>query len=124
MTPEDLLNTLEDLGDEEFSKFKWFLQQPDSLQGFLSIRKRDLETADRLKTVDLMVQTYRLPGAVEVIRKILEKINRNDLVQSLSDSSSGPEGQSHKRKTGCGSSLTNELNTATVFIKCSFCQFD
>ncbi|XP_050926884.1 NLR family CARD domain-containing protein 3 isoform X2 [Lates calcarifer] len=91
MTPEDLLNTLEDLGDEEFSKFKWFLQQPDSLQGFLSIRKRDLETADRLKTVDLMVQTYRLPGAVEVTRKILEKINRNDLVQSLSDSSSGPE---------------------------------
>ncbi|XP_050926891.1 NLR family CARD domain-containing protein 3 isoform X2 [Lates calcarifer] len=91
MTPEDLLNTLEDLGDEEFSKFKWFLQQPDSLQGFLSIRKRDLETADRLKTVDLMVQTYRLPGAVEVTRKLLEKINRNDLVQSLSDSSSGPE---------------------------------
>uniref|UniRef100_A0A4W6E340 Pyrin domain-containing protein n=1 Tax=Lates calcarifer TaxID=8187 RepID=A0A4W6E340_LATCA len=87
MTPEDLLNTLEDLGDEEFSKFKWFLQQPDSLQGFLSIRKRDLETADRLKTVDLMVQTYRLPGAVEVTRKLLEKINRNDLVQSLSDRS-------------------------------------
>ncbi|XP_044199802.1 NLR family CARD domain-containing protein 3-like [Thunnus albacares] len=38
-----------------------------------------------------MVQTYQLPGAVEVTKKLLQKINRNDLLQSLSDSSSGPE---------------------------------
>uniref|UniRef100_A0A4W6E4Z1 Pyrin domain-containing protein n=1 Tax=Lates calcarifer TaxID=8187 RepID=A0A4W6E4Z1_LATCA len=84
MTPEDLLNTLEDLGDEEFSKFKWFLQQPDSLQGFLSIRKRDLETADRLKTVDLMVQTYRLPGAVETTL-FLQLLSFISLRGSISD---------------------------------------
>ncbi|XP_026148659.1 protein NLRC3-like [Mastacembelus armatus] len=39
-----------------------------------------------------MVQRYGLDGAVEVTKKVLEKIPRNDLVQSLSDISSGPEG--------------------------------
>ncbi|KAM4583607.1 NLR family CARD domain-containing protein 3-like isoform 4-T7 [Odontesthes bonariensis] len=91
MTPEDILNTLEDLGDEEFCKFKWFLQQADSLGGLPAIKKYRLETANRSDTVDLMVQTYRLPGAVEVTRKVLERINRNDLLQSLSAISSGAE---------------------------------
>uniref|UniRef100_A0A7N8Y6U4 Pyrin domain-containing protein n=1 Tax=Mastacembelus armatus TaxID=205130 RepID=A0A7N8Y6U4_9TELE len=83
MTPEELLNTLEDLGDEEFTKFKWFLQQPDSLRGFPGMKKGRVQTTTRWDTVTLMVQTYRLPGALEVTRKVLEKINRNDLVQSL-----------------------------------------
>lgn len=96
MTSEDLLNTLEDLGEEEFNKFKWFLQQPDSLRDFPAVKKGRLQTANLWDTVDAMVQTYRLPGAVEVTKKVLEKINRNDLVQSLSESRSGPEGQSHK----------------------------
>ncbi|KAM4583612.1 NLR family CARD domain-containing protein 3-like isoform 3-T5 [Odontesthes bonariensis] len=91
MTPEDILNTLEDLGDEEFCKFKWFLQQADSLGGLPAVKKSRLETANRSDTVDLMVQTYRLPGAVEVTRKVLERINRNDLLQSLSAISSGAE---------------------------------
>ncbi|XP_067353071.1 NLR family CARD domain-containing protein 3-like [Channa argus] len=91
LTAEELLNTLEDLGDEEFNKFKWFLQQPDILQGFPTIKKGRLQTTTRWDTVDLMVQTYRLPVAVEVTRKILERINRNDLVQSLCDSSSRPQ---------------------------------
>ncbi|XP_026179749.1 NACHT, LRR and PYD domains-containing protein 3-like isoform X1 [Mastacembelus armatus] len=91
MTPEELLNTLEDLGDEEFTKFKWFLQQPDSLRGFPGMKKGRVQTTTRWDTVTLMVQTYRLPGALEVTRKVLEKINRNDLVQSLTASSSGPK---------------------------------
>ncbi|XP_041838842.1 NACHT, LRR and PYD domains-containing protein 12-like [Melanotaenia boesemani] len=88
MTPEDLLNTLDDLGEDDFIKFKWFLQQADSLHGRPTIKKSQLEMANRWDTVDLMVQTYRLPGAVEVTRKVLERINRNDLLQSLSASSS------------------------------------
>uniref|UniRef100_A0A3B4YAX5 Pyrin domain-containing protein n=1 Tax=Seriola lalandi dorsalis TaxID=1841481 RepID=A0A3B4YAX5_SERLL len=85
MGKEDLLNTLEDLGHEEFNKFKWFLQQPDITPGFPTIKKKQLQTTNTWETVDLMVQTYTLPGAVEVTRKVLEKLNRNDLVQSLSE---------------------------------------
>ncbi|XP_067353064.1 sodium/calcium exchanger 1-like isoform X3 [Channa argus] len=60
-----------------------------------------------------MVQTYRLPVAVEVTRKVLERINRNDLVQSLSDSSSRPQGLRRSTITmgqsGISSLFTNQL---------------
>uniref|UniRef100_UPI003AAF3A4F NACHT, LRR and PYD domains-containing protein 3-like n=1 Tax=Centroberyx gerrardi TaxID=166262 RepID=UPI003AAF3A4F len=88
---EKLLKTLEDLGDEELKKFQWFLQQDDILEGFPAIKKSRLENADRLDTVDQMVQTYN-QHSLEVTKKVLMKINRNDLEQSLSNSSSGPEG--------------------------------
>uniref|UniRef100_UPI003AACEB4B protein NLRC3-like n=1 Tax=Centroberyx gerrardi TaxID=166262 RepID=UPI003AACEB4B len=87
---ELLLGTLEDLGDEEFKKFKWFLQQDDILEGFPAIPKSRLEKTDRLDTVDQMVQTYS-EYTLEVTKEVLMKINKNDLVQSLSNTSSAPE---------------------------------
>ncbi|KAF1381141.1 hypothetical protein PFLUV_G00171450 [Perca fluviatilis] len=92
MTAEDLFNTLEDLGEDEFKKFKWHLHQPNILEGYQSIKVATLEkNAERHDTVDVMVETYTLHGALKVTKKVLEKINRNDLVQSLPDTSSGPE---------------------------------
>ncbi|XP_031167175.1 E3 ubiquitin-protein ligase TRIM21-like isoform X5 [Sander lucioperca] len=91
MTAVDLFNTLEDLKEEEFKKFKWCLQQQNSLEGYQSIKVSKLENAERQDTVDVMVKTYQLQGALKVTTKVLEKINRNDLVQSLPDTSSGPE---------------------------------
>uniref|UniRef100_A0A3B3X3S6 Pyrin domain-containing protein n=1 Tax=Poecilia mexicana TaxID=48701 RepID=A0A3B3X3S6_9TELE len=83
MTPEDLLNTLDDLGNEDFTRFKWFLQQPECLEGLPVIRKGRLQAANREDTVDLLVQTYTLPGALGVTREVLEKIHRNDLLHNL-----------------------------------------
>ncbi|XP_027138495.1 uncharacterized protein LOC104920031 isoform X2 [Larimichthys crocea] len=91
MSREDLWSTLEDLGSDDFRKFKWYLKQPDVLDGYQTIKVSELEQADRQDTVDLMVNTYGLHGALKVTKKVLEKINRNDLVQSLSETSSGPE---------------------------------
>ncbi|XP_032364150.1 NACHT, LRR and PYD domains-containing protein 12 isoform X2 [Etheostoma spectabile] len=90
MTAEDLLNTLDDLKEDEFKKFKWYLQQPELLEGYPSIKVSKLETADRQDTVDVMVKTFHLHGALKVTKKILEKINRRDLVQNLPDPGSGP----------------------------------
>uniref|UniRef100_A0A8C4FBQ9 Pyrin domain-containing protein n=1 Tax=Dicentrarchus labrax TaxID=13489 RepID=A0A8C4FBQ9_DICLA len=53
-----LLGSLEDLVAEEFKKFKWYLQQSEVLEGFPAIPKGRLENADRVDTVDQMVQTY------------------------------------------------------------------
>ncbi|XP_044199037.1 NACHT, LRR and PYD domains-containing protein 12-like isoform X4 [Thunnus albacares] len=89
---EELLKTLEDLIEDEFKKFKWFLKEDDVLEGFKGIPRAQLEKAGREDTVDLMVQKYQDPGALQVTMKILEKINRNDLVQRLQNSSSGPKG--------------------------------
>ncbi|KAL7405072.1 hypothetical protein ABVT39_023386 [Epinephelus coioides] len=90
MTAEDLLNALEDLKDDHFEIFKWYLQQPDILGGYQAIKVFKLEKAERWDTVNVMVNTYKPDGALKVTKKVLEKINKNDLVQSLSDTSSGP----------------------------------
>ncbi|XP_034722422.1 zinc finger protein RFP-like [Etheostoma cragini] len=90
MTAMDLFNTLENLKEEEFSKFKWQLQQ-EVLEGFQPIKVSKLENAERQDTVDVMVSTYQLEGALTVAKKVLENIDRNDLVQSLPDTGSGPQ---------------------------------
>ncbi|XP_074485914.1 NACHT, LRR and PYD domains-containing protein 3-like [Sebastes fasciatus] len=91
MAAEYLLNTLEDLKDKQFKDFKWYLEQPGILKGYQTIKVSMLENAERRDTVDLMMKTYKLPEALEVTKMVLEKIGRNDLVQKLSDTISGPE---------------------------------
>lgn len=78
---------LEDLKKEELEKFKWFLRDRDVLVELQPISESKLEKASTCDLVDLVVQTYT-EKAVEVTKKVLKKINRNDLVQKLSDSSS------------------------------------
>ncbi|XP_068458492.1 NACHT, LRR and PYD domains-containing protein 12-like isoform X2 [Clinocottus analis] len=78
---EVFLRTLEDLGAEDFEKFKWFLQQ-EVLEGFPAIPKSRLEGVNRTKTVDQMVKTYSI-YTIKVIRIVLKKINQNDLVAKL-----------------------------------------
>ncbi|TKS90460.1 E3 ubiquitin-protein ligase TRIM21 [Collichthys lucidus] len=85
---EELWKTLQDLEGDDFKRFKWFLKQDDVLEGFSGIPAARLEKADRQDTVDLMVQQYQQQGALRVTLKVLEKISKNDLVQSLQNSSS------------------------------------
>uniref|UniRef100_A0A3P9P6Q3 Pyrin domain-containing protein n=1 Tax=Poecilia reticulata TaxID=8081 RepID=A0A3P9P6Q3_POERE len=80
----ELLESLEDLGDKEFKKFKWYLQQAEFLKAIPSIPKCQLESSDREDTVDLMVQTYSR-RCVEVARMVLQRMNRNDLAEKLSN---------------------------------------
>uniref|UniRef100_A0AAQ5Y3D2 B30.2/SPRY domain-containing protein n=1 Tax=Amphiprion ocellaris TaxID=80972 RepID=A0AAQ5Y3D2_AMPOC len=91
MTSEDLKNILDDLSDAELRTFQWHLKQPNNVQGLPAITKSRLQTLDRCKTVDVMVETYGLQRAVQVTRVVLEKISRNDLLQRFPASSSGPE---------------------------------
>lgn len=93
MTPVELLDTLQNLKNEEFEKFKWHLKQPGNLNGYDAIKECKLEKANMCYTVDLMVETYGLSGAWEMTMEILGKIPRNDLVQTLSGTNSQPEGQ-------------------------------
>eukprot|EP00064_Thunnus_orientalis_P025463 superscaffoldBa00012934_g25836 len=85
----ELWNTLEDLIENEFKKFKWFLELDDILEGFKGIPRAQLKKADEQDTVDLMVQKHQDPGALQLTMKVLEKINRKDLVQRLQNSPSG-----------------------------------
>ncbi|XP_059203863.1 NLR family CARD domain-containing protein 3-like [Centropristis striata] len=88
-TPQEVLfRTLEDLGAEDFEKFKWFLQ--GALEGLQAIPKSRLEDANRMKTIDQMFQTYSI-NTIKVTRKVLVKINQNELVKKLSNTSFEPE---------------------------------
>ncbi|XP_059204006.1 NACHT, LRR and PYD domains-containing protein 12-like isoform X2 [Centropristis striata] len=81
-TSIDLLATLKDLANEEFKEFKWFLQQADVLEGFPAIPKSQLVNADRLDTVDEIMEAYD-KNAVEVTIKVLKLFKKNDLAQRL-----------------------------------------
>ena len=91
--------TLENLKEEEFKQLKWILQQADimhtiipHLEVYPAIPVTRLEKTDRQDTVVQMVQFYGLHGALEVTRKLLIKINRNDLLQQLPNITSAPKG--------------------------------
>ncbi|CAI5666067.1 unnamed protein product [Oreochromis niloticus] len=97
---ELLLRTLEELGDEEFSDFKWYLEQPHILDGLPSIPKSHLENVKRTETVDKIVQTYS-QQSVEVVKKTLTKISRNDLTERLSTISTAAQDVKSPRPITC-----------------------
>ncbi|XP_047192481.1 NACHT, LRR and PYD domains-containing protein 12-like isoform X4 [Scophthalmus maximus] len=63
--PELLLETLEELVDNELRTFQWFLYS-DVNDGFPHIPKSKLDGVDRLGTVDVLVRTYGYDDAVTV----------------------------------------------------------
>ncbi|XP_072221396.1 protein NLRC3-like [Leuresthes tenuis] len=82
-TPQEvLLKILEDLGDEEFKRFKWFVSQRRIFEDLPSIPKSRLENADRMDTVDQMSRTYCI-NTVKVTKRLLVKIPRNDLLEEF-----------------------------------------
>uniref|UniRef100_A0A8C4HCX5 Pyrin domain-containing protein n=1 Tax=Dicentrarchus labrax TaxID=13489 RepID=A0A8C4HCX5_DICLA len=101
---------LQQLKDDEFKKFKWFLKQEDVSEGDSGISVAQLENADRQDTVDLMAQKYGDTGAIKETMKVLEKISRNDLVPSLQNSCLDPKGKLGEGKTG---SQTGKKNSKT-----------
>ncbi|XP_067440676.1 NACHT, LRR and PYD domains-containing protein 12-like isoform X2 [Thunnus thynnus] len=82
MTKSDLLNILDDLNDNEFKNFKWYLKD-EKVGDTEPIKESPLSKAERRDVVDLMVQKYEFAGVVGVINSILKKISRNDLVGKL-----------------------------------------
>ncbi|KAK2918383.1 NACHT, LRR and PYD domains-containing protein 12-like [Channa argus] len=90
MTTLDILDTLDDLGEEEFERFRWSLLQVECPEG-QSLKRGRLDKANKWDIVDLLVQTYELPGALELTINVLKTIPRNDLVQRLSVAGSRPK---------------------------------
>ncbi|CAI5670176.1 unnamed protein product [Oreochromis niloticus] len=76
---EQLLNMLDDLGEEELKRFHWYLEKGPG-GDFTTIKKSRLENArkdGRHETVDLMVETYTTHHVMEVAELILKKMNED-----------------------------------------------
>ena len=91
---KDILDTLGDLGEDDFKKFKWLLQQEGVLEGFPTLKKSRLENADRMDTVDQMHQAYGT-NTMKVTRMVLGKMNQNDLGEKLLNSVIEPSDTHH-----------------------------
>ncbi|KAK9528563.1 hypothetical protein VZT92_012716 [Zoarces viviparus] len=88
---ELLLETLSDLSSEEFNKFKWLLQFNFFHWGLPQRSWRQLHMADRAhQLVDVMVVIWN-QQSVEVTKEVFMDMNRTDLVQRLSETSSEPK---------------------------------
>eukprot|EP00064_Thunnus_orientalis_P024246 superscaffoldBa00010127_g24527 len=87
---EMLLETLKDLSFQELKKFKEVLRWTVSQMNLPDSSLRLSYTADREAIVNLMLQNYG-QQSVDLMKKTFKKMSRSDLVQRLSDTSSGPK---------------------------------
>ena len=79
-----LLDIFEDLSNTEFGRFQWQLLNEGE------VKKARLDSANRETTVDAMVGAYDDDKVLlEVTRKILKKIHRNDLARRVPNTGSG-----------------------------------
>ncbi|XP_013763555.1 uncharacterized protein LOC102214234, partial [Pundamilia nyererei] len=74
---DQLLDLLDDLGEEELKLFHWYLQNVP-VGDFPTMKKSRLEKASRRRTVDLMMATYT-NNVMEVARLILEMTKEDSL---------------------------------------------
>ncbi|CAI5660094.1 unnamed protein product [Oreochromis niloticus] len=90
-TPKEiLLGTLEDLGRDDFKKFKWHLKNNGCVEGLPAIPESKLENAERTDIVDLMFDAYSI-NTFEVTKNLLGSINRNDLLENLNNTIPEPK---------------------------------
>ncbi|KAK2915751.1 hypothetical protein Q8A67_000125 [Cirrhinus molitorella] len=73
-----LVKTLKDLVKKDLEMFQWHLEKDHEC-----ISKSEIENADRLKTVDMMVACFGLEEAVKIMVSILRKMNQNNLAEQL-----------------------------------------
>ncbi|XP_073803555.1 protein NLRC3 isoform X2 [Danio rerio] len=73
-----LKNKLEGLVEAELKEFQWYL-----MNDHVCVTKAEMENADRLMTVDMMVSCFGPKEAVKITVDILRKIKKNDLAEKL-----------------------------------------
>ncbi|XP_062418572.1 NLR family CARD domain-containing protein 3-like isoform X3 [Pungitius pungitius] len=104
---KDLIKILEQLKEEDFKGFKWYLENHPIPEDHRSIPPCDLENADRRNTVDMMVRCYNT-DSVQVAMKVLEELQMNDLVEKLSKKNSTGKPKTVGGESGQGKPKTVE----------------
>ena len=81
---ELLYKTLEELGGDDFMRFKWTLRQHGHLEGQAPLPVSRLETAERPATTDLIFNAYPHHRA-QIMVNVLRSIGRNDLIKDYQE---------------------------------------
>ncbi|XP_049900330.1 circumsporozoite protein-like [Epinephelus moara] len=82
LVPQLLLQTLEELRQDDFKKLKWFLSM-DILDGCKPIPVSRLEKASLWDTVSRMIESYGEHLAVSITVEILKKMSNNNAAERL-----------------------------------------
>ena len=85
---KEILSTLYDLGEKDFELFKWHLKLVGEVEGIQPLQTYHLEHADRKKTVDLIVQTYKT-HSTQIVGNVLEEIQKADLQETFLNRTKG-----------------------------------
>ncbi|XP_068574307.1 NACHT, LRR and PYD domains-containing protein 3-like, partial [Cebidichthys violaceus] len=87
--PRLILDSLDELGADDFKRFRWNLTQP-VLDGCRPIPKSCLENEDRPDVVGRMISSYGEESAVKVTVEIMKRMNLNNEAEKLQNT--GPAG--------------------------------
>ncbi|XP_066516618.1 caspase b-like isoform X3 [Hoplias malabaricus] len=79
-----LLYHLDELLDDEFKRFKWYLTE-GKLQGINPIAKSKLENVKQIKVVSLMEEQYGSSDAGKIAVRILREMQQNNLAKKLEE---------------------------------------
>ncbi|XP_064414239.1 caspase recruitment domain-containing protein 8-like [Latimeria chalumnae] len=80
-----LYNILSELTGSECKTFKWILQDLKVKDGYKNIPKGELEKADKCDLTDLLISSYPGGYAAEVMKNVLDAINKKDLAAKLNE---------------------------------------
>ncbi|KAK7910007.1 hypothetical protein WMY93_014691 [Mugilogobius chulae] len=80
---QQLMDTLDDLSDYSFQRFKIYLSDRDLLREFGTVSRIKLETEDRTKILKAMMDVYGI-FTVTVTKRLLKQLQMNELLKELS----------------------------------------
>eukprot|EP00061_Rhincodon_typus_P002114 g16653.t1 len=80
-----IVDALDDLGEDDFCRFKADLREVQLPTGFRRIPWGRLEKASRLDTAKLMVDSYRDSLAGDLAVKVLSSGNQSQIAESLQE---------------------------------------
>ncbi|KAI2665805.1 NLR family CARD domain-containing protein 3 [Labeo rohita] len=112
---ELLLNSLEKLKEDHLKKFQWHLKNDHEC-----ISEYEMENADRLKTVDKMVDCFGPEEAVKNMVCILRKINQKKLAEQLKNKHKKAQTESNTNTSvpvGADAELQNFFKTQKTNMK-------
>ncbi|XP_048035473.1 stonustoxin subunit alpha-like [Megalobrama amblycephala] len=111
---ENLLDALDELEKDKLKRFKWHLEK------HYCIKKTDLEKADTLDTVDLIMRCFGPERAVKITVDILRKMNQNHLADKLEKKhKQGTDPRTRNDFLQYSHRITADLNTVNKLLRLS-----